>query len=129
MAIKNQKKKTTSHLIREMKLMMENKPSYTVESYVFNEDDDPEDDGSQDQYLDDEPEMSGHHGMPMAKRDINDRIQQIRKLVLQSLAEIADDPTSTEYDLFKKLLNLCDKTIEIKANGGKSSKGDMNDGF
>lgn len=117
MAVKKQKRQSTRHLIKDMKLMMESKPSYTVESYVFGEDD-AQDEPGDAPYADDM-----HNSVETTpKADINGRIQQIRKLVLQSLAEIADDPTSTEYDLFKKLLNLCDKTIEMKANGGKPSK-------
>ena len=53
--------------------------------------------------------------------DVTDTINKIRQLALQAIAKLADDPTSEQYQLLKKVWNLVDKAFENKNNDTSNS--------
>lgn len=120
---KNKKTKNTNELISEMKLMLNDKPSLTLESLVFSETDEPGYDVDIDGFEEepqsdkvgnedgmDEPQPSSN-GVEAQVKPI---VDQIRKLALQGITMLAEHPETESYDFCKKIWQLCDKTVESK---------------
>lgn len=122
-------KKDTKQLINEMRSMLDDgkskKRKLTVESLVF---DDPEmgmqpdemnnpgfDDGQPD-YFEDGDQISGKTFQI---------VNQMRIMCLDGLRVLANNPESSEYDLLKKIWNLCDKTVGVDQ---KNDNGNNNNG-
>lgn len=109
MKTKNQNTEN-KELIREMKQML-HKPTMTLESMIFsgmNEEGDEEDEFVEEMPSDD---------MPVGDSvDVTDSINKIRQIALQAIAKLADNPTSEQYQLLKKVWNLVDKAFESKDN-------------
>ena len=42
---------------------------------------------------------------------VKEKINQIRAIALDGIRELADNPTSKEYDVMKRIWNICDKSI------------------
>lgn len=42
---------------------------------------------------------------------VKEKINQIRAIALDGVRELADNPTSKEYDVMKRIWNICDKSI------------------
>lgn len=104
------------NIIKELDDMLQNERKLTIESIVFNEN---EDNTEMDNYVDDEYSEEDntddeYSQEPNVSSGIQDKINQIRQICLQTISELADNPTSNEYDLMKKIWNLCDKTLEGK---------------
>ena len=104
------------NIIKELNEMLENEKKLTIESIVFNEN---EENTEMDNYVNDEysEEDNSEAEYPQDQEinnGIQDKINQIRQICLQTISELADNPTSNEYDLMKKIWNLCDKTLEGK---------------
>lgn len=103
-------------LISEMNQMLR-KPKLTMENMIFsdiNEDDfeNEEDfDEPQSEKVDDMDVPNNGDGV-----DVTDTINKIRQLSLQAIAKLADNPTSEQYQLLKKVWNLVDKSFETKDN-------------
>ena len=120
-------KKDSNQLINEMRSMLkkgENKrKKLTVEAVVF---DSPEmemnnpgfDDGLPD-YFEDGDQISGKTFQI---------VNQMRIMCLDGLRELANNPESPEYDLLKKIWNLCDKTVgaDQKNDNGNNNNGNNN---
>lgn len=90
----------------------------TVESLVFSEDAVPTPEPELPP-VEDETEFISKEELGVdvpneGNKNIQDKINQIRQLCLQAITELANDPTSQEYDLMKRIWNLVDKTIENK---------------
>lgn len=103
-------KKNCGTLIEEMKKLLK-KPTLTMESMIFSDvnEDDLEHDDDVPEMRDEEPDYDGHGP---ANDDITEIINKIRQLSLQAIAALADDPTSPQYQLLKKVWNLVDKSFE-----------------
>ena len=107
----------SKQLISEMKQLL-SKPKLTVENMIFsdvNEEDFEKPDEFNDGYEEEKevetvPEESG------SEVDVTDTINKIRQLALQAIAKLADNPTSEQYQLLKKVWNLVDKAFENKDN-------------
>lgn len=46
--------------------------------------------------------------------EVKSVIDNIRRTALQGIQQIADNPTSAEYDVLKKIWQLCDKAVDMK---------------
>lgn len=112
-------KKNNKQLISEMKQsldkMANKKRKLTLESYVFNGEDPFEvdnpgfDDGQADIY--DEGETVNPTMKPL--------IDKIRLMSLQCLQKLSNAPESPEYELFKKIWQLCDKSVDVNAKNNQ----------
>lgn len=108
-------KKDNKELISEMRNMLDSdkstKKKLTVESLVFDEPEmgmqpdemnNPGFDDGQPDYFEDGDQISGKTFQIVNK---------MRIMCLDGLRELANNPESPEYDLLKKIWNLCDKTV------------------
>lgn len=100
--------KNENKLIVEMQQILR-KPKLTMENMIFsdiNEDDfdDTEDINTEDEFQDDN----------LNKKDVTDDINKIRQIALQAISKLADNPTSEQYQLLKKVWNIVDKAFENK---------------
>ena len=108
-------KKDNKELISEMRNMLNSdkstKKKLTVESLVFDEPEmgmqpdemnNPGFDDGQPDYFEDGDQISGKTFQIVNK---------MRIMCLDGLRELANNPESPEYDLLKKIWNLCDKTV------------------
>lgn len=114
-------------LISEMKQMLHT-PKLTLENMIFS---DLNEDDLENYYDDGMPQGGEEGGNPKMgmeepnipnENDITGTINKIRQLALQSIAKLADDPTSKEYDIMKRIWNICDKSFETDKknnNGGE----------
>lgn len=113
-------KANTRELISEMKSMLRN-PKLTMENMIFSELDD------RDVNSNNEITSNGNkddNGMGSSNTMSNETqafsshtaIAQIRKISLKAVAQLADNPTSPEYEFFKKIWNMCDKGVENGQN-------------
>ena len=111
------KKQVINKLITEMKQMLDNKKSLTVESLVFNESEEDYgyDEESEEQIpteneyeidVDTTPSDSG------VETEVKPMIDQIRKMALQGISKLAEHPESETYNTLKKIWQLVDKAIE-----------------
>ena len=107
----------SKQLISEMKQLL-SKPKLTVENMIFsdvNEEDFEKPDEFNDGY-EEEKEIETVPGESESEVDVTDTINKIRQLALQAIAKLADNPTSEQYQLLKKVWNLVDKAFENKDN-------------
>ena len=108
------------NLITELNTMLDDKKRLTVESVIFseNEEDMPDyneeidnvgrEDFEEEEPVMDEPEMASEGS------SIEGDVNKIRKICLTAITRLADNPRSPEYDLMKKIWNLCDNTVKEK---------------
>lgn len=100
-------------LIREMKQML-HKPTMTLESMIFSG---VNEEGNEDEYGDEVPSEEISQNVPNDNGvDVTDSINKIRQIALQAIAKLADNPTSEQYILLKKVWNMVDKAFENKEN-------------
>lgn len=107
----------SKQLISEMKQLL-SKPKLTVENMIFS-DVNEEDFEKPEEFNDGYKEEKEIETVPEESRseiDVTDTINKIRQLALQAIAKLADDPTSDQYQLLKKVWNLVDKAFENKDN-------------
>lgn len=107
----------SKQLISEMKQLL-SKPKLTVENMIFS-DVNEEDFEKPDEFSDGYEEKKPMENVPeenVNSVDVTDTINKIRQLALQAIAKLADDPTSDQYQLLKKVWNLVDKAFENKDN-------------
>lgn len=108
------KLKSTNELISEMRRMLR-KPTLTLENMVFDEDDKNYYDSENGKYSDN---MHGRvkdipgREMTRDEESANDAVSKIRRIALGRIAQLSNDPTSSEYDLMKRIWNLCDKSLD-----------------
>lgn len=122
----NKKKKLigTKELITEMRSMLK-EPKLTLENMIFSEMDNDDVDSNTEQCRDncdgmDNGADNGKDTRSTSNPSISSSISQIRKIALGAISRISDNPTSPEYDLLKKIWNMCDKGIEsnsVKKHG------------
>lgn len=66
-----------------------------------------------DEYMDDDEMPQDEGQMGSVKMD-GDIINQIRTLALQGIQQYSEDVDSEEYDFYKKVWLMCDKTMSQK---------------
>ena len=104
------KKQSNREIIDEMKLMLEDKPSMTLESFVMphmqeNEEEQYEGEEEPNVTIDEPKEM-------VDNSSIEKELTQIRKIALSAINKLADRPTSTQYKVMKQIWNSVDKATE-----------------
>lgn len=113
-------------LISEMKETLAKGRKGVLESLVFDDDmsfetenDTPGYDVDVD-FEETEKEETPSNGTPMKNTqqvktpEVKSVIDNIRRAALQGIQQIADNPTSAEYDVLKKIWQLCDKAVDMK---------------
>lgn len=99
--------KTTKELINEMRSILNNQRNLTLESLVFSKE------SAEEPYYDDEKYGSRDDFREENTSDnIKSLINQIRKLVLNGIAQLAEHPESSEYEMLKKIWSVVDKASE-----------------
>lgn len=91
-------------------LLNKSKKRLTVESLVFDENDEPGYDAGIGDF-EEEPQPETNNVAPQ-KDETTDIINKIRILALQGIAKLAETPESKNYDLLKKVWQLIDKSVE-----------------
>lgn len=106
------KRQSNREIIDEMKLMLEEKPKLTLESFVMphmeeNEEENYVEEPSveDDAPIDKPEEMADNCG-------IEKELTQIRKIALSAINKLADRPTSNQYKIMKQIWNTVDKATE-----------------
>jgi hypothetical protein len=70
-----------------------------------------------------EPEMPMDNEMdPQAEGAVNSYIDHIRKYSINALSELSDNPESEEYQMMKKIFQMCDKKPEKKEGMNESHR-------
>ncbi len=120
-------KKELKEIITEMKLMLNENPTLTLENFIMPESFDS--DFSENDTFTDE---NGYKDVPQINQPkdkveepienkisgIEKELTQIRKIALNVITRLADQPSSEQYILMKKIWNTVDKAIE---NGNEKS--------
>lgn len=87
-----------------------------TESMIFSEEDMPQDEDYVDAASDEE--LSDFYGMDDnndgGSADIQGKINSIRRMALEGVTMLANNPTSPEYEFFKKIFMDCDKLFTSK---------------
>ena len=114
--------------INEMKLMLNDKPFYTLTDYI-NETFVLPENFEEGGYEDETPQMQpsrqeqpqGNENVPVENkiRGIEKELTQMRKIALNVITRLADQPSSEQYLLMKKIWNTVDKAIE---NGNEKTE-------
>ena len=104
--------------INEMRKMLSEVKSLTLENFIMPEEDSFEEETPIE--ADNEEEVL--HTNPNDMSSIEKELTQIRKIALSVINRLADQPTSPHYDTMKKIWNMVDKAIEQpqKGNGNFS---------
>jgi hypothetical protein len=111
------KRQSNREIIDEMKLMLEDKPSLTLESFVMphmeeNEEEEYNGEEQEPNVPIEEPEE-----MTTDNSGIEKELTQIRKIALSAINKLADRPTSNQYKVMKQIWNQVDKATEIPEDG------------
>lgn len=115
------KKITLKENVSAIKKMSKKMPKTINEAINFNapcegEDEDLlVDDDVEDMPVDNAPEL-GNEEMPVnnASEKAKKLIDDIRKMSLRAMAELADTPECPEYENLKRIWQLCDKAVSEK---------------
>lgn len=96
--------------------------TFTIESIIYAEDSlpSPEEDmppmDNSPQGNQPSPEMShddnGEISMDRVSPDIQRKVNAIRKMALEGVTQLAENPGTPEYEFFKKVFMDCDKVFE-----------------
>jgi len=97
--------------IKQMKNVVSRMPKSINESIYFEDDDMM--DGNEELITDDEG-MEDNHMEKQEETGLNvtQFVDDIRKKSLRGMAQLADNPDSEEYQLLKKIWQICDKKPE-----------------
>lgn len=102
--------KETKNTLNEIKEIL-NK-NITLESVFFSEDNDEFQNNVDDMNTDDEIENGDEEFENV--NSFEDTVNQIRKTALDGVTAYSSNPSSQEYDFFKKIWNMCDKFVSPK---------------
>lgn len=103
--------KKENNLIVEMQQILR-KPKLTMENMIFSDVNEDEFDNEDD--IDDEEDFQD--SVINKDNNVTEDINKIRQIALQAIAKLANDPTSEQYQLLKKVWNIVDKAFETKEN-------------
>lgn len=112
------KRQSNREIIDEMKLMLEDKPSLTLESFVM-----PHMEENEEENYEEEPPVGETETMDEPEEmaadncGIEKELTQIRKIALSAINKLADRPTSNQYKVMKQIWNQVDKATEIPEDG------------
>lgn len=120
-------KKELKEIITEMKLMLNENPTLTLENFIMPESFDSDfsenntftdDNGYKDVPQVNQPKDKVEEPIENKISGIEKELTQIRKIALNVITRLADQPSSEQYILMKKIWNTVDKAIE---NGNEKS--------
>lgn len=117
-------KKNYSNISRINKMLTENaKRRMTLENLIM-------DNGEYDEYDNGEDmgfEERGNVDIPEGGNNTNAKelINDIRQIALQGVSSLASNVTDPMYEVFKKIWNICDSSVNIE-NKNKMSKDGQN---
>lgn len=120
-------KKELKEIITEMKLMLNENPTLTLENFIMPESFDcdfsenntfTDDNGYKDVPQVNQPKDKVEEPIENKISGIEKELTQIRKIALNVITRLADQPSSEQYILMKKIWNTVDKAIE---NGNEKS--------
>lgn len=69
-----------------------------------------------------EPEMDDVEMKEPVEKSIDSYVDHIRKYALNGLSELCDNPESEEYQMLKKIFQMCDKKPEKKEGMNESKR-------
>lgn len=111
------KRQSNRQIIDEMKLMLEDNPKLTLESFVMpSVRENEEEEYGEEQPTEDNVPM----GEPEEMTDnssIEKELTQIRKIALGAINKLADNPSSNLYKVFKQIWNTVDRAVDSNDNG------------
>ena len=111
-------------LIEEMKLMLNDKPSMVLENFImpegFEDHIGEEEDVHQEEPVNNAASQEARHQSKIS--GIEKELTEIRKIALSVITRLADQPSSEQYVLMKKIWNTVDKAIE---NGNENPNGNV----
>jgi hypothetical protein len=99
-----EKKKNVLEEIKNINKFVNKKPTLK-ETLMFHEDENPEMEFNDS--LEDEPQTSEE--MPLEPNAADELINKIRKMALDGLSQLADQPESESYQQLKKIWQFCEK--------------------
>ena len=111
-------------LIEEMKLMLNDKPSMVLENFIMPEgfeDHLGEEEGVHQEEPVNNAALQKTHSQSKIS-GIEKELTEIRKIALSVITRLADQPSSEQYVLMKKIWNTVDKAIE---NGNENPNGNI----
>lgn len=79
-------------------------------------------DNEESDYENDYEESYGEESMIPETEKIDSYVNQIRKFALNGLSNLSDNPESEEYQMLKKIFQMCDKKPEKKENVNESHR-------
>ena len=100
--------------INEMRKMLSEVKSLTLENFIMPEEDSFEEETPQ------EDDVLLQQKMDNDVTDIEKELIEIRKIALSVINRLADQPTSPQYDTMKKIWNMVDKAIEQPQKGNSN---------
>lgn len=103
------KRQSNREIIDEMKLMLEEKPKLTLESFVM-----PHMEENEEENYVEEPSVEDNEPEEMVADNcgIEQELTQIRKIALSAINKLADRPTSNQYKTMKQIWNTVDRATE-----------------
>ena len=111
-------------LIEEMKLILNDKPSMVLENFIMPEGFENhfgEEEGvHQEEPVNNDALQKTHSQSKIS--GIEKELTEIRKIALSVITRLADQPSSEQYVLMKKIWNTVDKAIE---NGNENPNGNV----
>ena len=98
-------------LLKESMSFCEDDMSNDIDMEEEPVDEEPMDD---DSFMGNEGEMGAGDDMPVNHKSVDSYIDHIRKYSLNGLSALCDTPDSEEYQMLKKIFQMCDKKPEKK---------------
>lgn len=107
------KRQSNREIIDEMKLMLEEKPKLTLESFVMpHMEENEEENYEEEQPVGATEAMDEPEEMAADNCGIEKELTQIRKIALSAINKLADRPTSNQYKTMKQIWNTVDRATE-----------------
>lgn len=94
--------------INEMRKMLSEVKSLTLENFIMPEEDSFEEETPVEADNEEEVLQTNPNDMSSIEKELT----QIRKIALSVINRLADQPTSEDYNTMKKIWNLVDRAIE-----------------
>lgn len=104
--------------INEIIKKLEEKFNLVKESYVFDEQELPQEEVNGEQGIEDEFPQEENIENDIDSKSM-DRVAKIREVALEGLQEYANDINSVFYEFYKKIWQSCDKVMTDKSIEGK----------
>lgn len=112
-------RKTNFNEVEDMRESLGRIKRLTLENFIMPEDDERDDDNVEDidddmsdddvNDIDDNEELGEMGNM---SEDVKQAIMQIRKVAINTIAKLANDPTTEGYTFMKRVFDMSDKAME-----------------